>query len=131
MTAPHALFEVAWEVCHRIGGVHTVISAGAKSRAERFGEGYVCVGPWLLSEPPTQFVDDPLEQAFAEACRADGLPVRVGRWTVPGNPRALLVEFSGLIPGKDQLLGDLWDRHRVDSLAAGWDYVEPLLFGVA
>jgi len=127
----HALFEVAWEVCHRIGGVHTVISSRARHRVERFGKDYVVVGPWLLAEPPQAFEDDPTEAAFAEASRAAGLPVRVGHWLVPGRPRALLVEFSGLIAQKDRLLGELWDKHRVDSLGAGWDYVEPLLFGHA
>ena len=131
MTAPHALFEVAWEVCHRVGGVHTVLSTRARSRAEHFGEGYVCVGPWRLAEAQEAFEDDPTEQAFAEASRAAGLPVRVGRWRIPGRPRTLLVESSGRIAGKDALLKALWDRHRVDSLAAGWEYVEAVLFGQA
>lgn len=131
MSGTHALFEVSFEVCNRVGGVHTVVSSRARSRVERYGDAFVCVGPWLLAAPPQAFEDDPAEQPFAEACRAAGLPVRVGRWLVPGRPRTLLVEFSGLIPGKDQVLAGLWDRHRVDSLGAGWDYVEPVLFGHA
>ncbi|MFM8979358.1 MAG: alpha-glucan family phosphorylase [Planctomycetia bacterium] len=129
--AGHALYDVAWEVCHRIGGVHTVLAGRAAGRVRRLGEDYVCVGPWLLAEPPQAFEDDPAGAAFAEGCRQAGLPVRVGHWAVPGRPRTLLVDFSGLIAEKDRLLGDLWDRHRVDSLGAGWDYLEPLLFGIA
>lgn len=130
-TPGHALYEVAWEVCHRIGGVHTVLAGRAAGHVRRHGDDYVCVGPWLLAEPPQAFEDDPDGAAFAEGCRAAGLPVRVGRWDVPGRPRTLLVDFSGLIAHKDRLLGELWDRHRVDSLGAGWDYLEPLLFGAA
>jgi phosphorylase/glycogen(starch) synthase len=126
-----ALFEVAWEICHPIGGVHTVIRSRTASRVASLGGDFVCVGPWRLAEPPQAFSDDPAEADFAEGCRAAGLPVRVGTWDVPGRPRTILVESSGLIPAKDGLLGTLWEKHKVDSLAAGWDYVEPVLFGIA
>ena len=129
--ADPALFEVAWEICHPIGGVHTVIRSRTAGRVARLGPDFICVGPWLLAEPPQGFVDDPTEADFAEGCRAAGLPVRVGHWAVPGRPRTILVEFSGLIPEKDRLLGALWDKHKVDSLGAGWDYLEPVLFGTA
>src|SRR6185436_16618751 len=73
----------------------------------------------------------PEYDAFAESCRSAGVPVRVGRWRVPGRPLAALVEFSGLYAAKDRILETLWQRHQVDSLTAGWDYVEPVLFGHA
>ncbi|MCG3133884.1 MAG: hypothetical protein HMLKMBBP_01150 [Planctomycetes bacterium] len=127
------LFEVSWEVCSKVGGVHTVLATKARSMSERLGESYVVIGPWRLSpgDHPSEFEPDPAFDAFAEGCRAAGVPVQVGRWDVPGKPRAILVEFSGLYARKDEILKALWDRHRVDSLFGGWEYVEPLLFGWA
>ena len=31
MTSTHTLFEVSWEVCNKVGGIHTVLSTKAKS----------------------------------------------------------------------------------------------------
>jgi phosphorylase/glycogen(starch) synthase len=133
VTEPAALFEVSWEVGHKVGGVHTVVATKARSLVERFGDAYVAVGPWLLSEGNAEKVldPDPKFDAFCDACRAAGVPVRAGRWRIPGAPRALLVEFTGLYARKDQILEALWRTHQVDSLASGWDYVEPVLFGHA
>lgn len=127
------LFEVSWEVCQKVGGIHTVLSTKSRSLAERLGDAYVVVGPWLLGTADSDgaFRPEPGFEAFEEGCRSAGVPVRVGRWNVPGNPRTLLVEFTGLYAQKDTILGELWDRHKVDSLFGQWDYHEPVLFGRA
>ncbi len=133
MTAPYTLFEVSWEVCNKVGGIHTVVSTKAKTLVEKLGDHYVTIGPWLLSgkggsesfEEETGFAD------FCEACRALGVPVRVGRWRIPGRPRTILVEFSGLFAKKDEILKELWERYQVDSLFGHWDYIEPVTFGHA
>ncbi len=131
--AIHHLFEVSWEVCNKVGGIHTVVSSKAKTLLDRFEDRYVAVGPWLLSqekEPP--LVDETAQfSTFAEVCREQGLAVRVGRWKIPGNPRTILVEFSRLFSAKDAVLTGMWERFKVDSLFGGWDYVEPVVFGYA
>ncbi len=133
MSTPRALIDVSWEVGHKVGGVHTVLSTRAKTLVERHGDAYLAVGPWLLSGGNVDRVLEPDSEldGFAEGCRAAGVPVRAGRWLVPGRPRTLLVEFSGLFARKDDLLRDLWDRHRVDSLRGDWEYEEPVVFGAA
>jgi len=127
------LFEISWEVCNKVGGIHTVISTKARTATERFGDDYIAVGPWRLSESERQvpFDDEPGHEAFCESCRSQGIPVRVGRWRIPGRPRTILVEFSGLYDHKDDVLARMWEDHQVDSLSGGWDYVEPVLFGHA
>lgn len=133
MPPPLTVFEVSWEVAHKVGGIHTVLSTKARSMVERLGDGYVCVGPWRLGDPRREpiFDEDAGFSGFAESCRSLGAPVRVGRWRVPGRPRTVLVDASGFYRAKDDVLGRLWDQDRVDSLFGTWDYVEPLLFGHA
>jgi glycogen phosphorylase/synthase len=133
VTSPYTLFEVSWEVCNKVGGIHTVVSTKAKSLVQRLGDDYVAVGPWLLSsaDKNLEFEEEQGFAAFCESCRGLGIPVRVGRWRIPGRPRTILIEFSKLYEKKDGVLTRLWEDFKVDSLHGGWDYVEPVLFGHA
>jgi phosphorylase/glycogen(starch) synthase len=133
MARPFTLFEVSWEICNKVGGIHTVVSSKAKSLVERFGDEYIAVGPWLLSdaEHEAPFDEDDSFGSFTESCRDLGIPVRVGRWRIPGRPRTILVECSSLYDQKDDLLAKLWEDYGVDSISGSWDYVEPVLFGHA
>jgi phosphorylase/glycogen(starch) synthase len=133
VSAPYTLFEVSWEVCNKVGGIHTVVSTKAKTLVERFGDDYIAVGPWLLSGEPSgdAFEEDRSYGDFCESCRELGVPVRVGRWKIPGRPLTILVEFSSLFAKKDEILAKLWENYKVDSLFGAYDYLEPVLFGHA
>ncbi len=132
MPSGFTLFEVSWEVCNKVGGIHTVISTKAKTLVERFGDDYVAIGPALLAAADhSAFEEEPGFKPFSDSCRAMALPVRVGRWRIPGRPRTLLVEFSRLYEQKDAVLKQLWEDYKVDSISGNWDYVEPVLFGWA
>ena len=133
MTSPFTLFEISWEVCNKVGGIHTVVSTKARTLVERFKDAYVAIGPWLLADSsrPLPFEEDPTYNGFCESCREMGVPVRVGRWRIPGQPLTMLVEFSQLYEHKDDLLAALWEDYQVDSISGDWDYVEPVLFGYA
>ncbi len=128
-----SLFEVSWEVANKVGGIHTVVSTKARTLVARHGDNYIAIGPWLLSNERQEeaFEAEAGFEDFAESCRSLGVPIRVGRWRIPGRPRTILIEFSSLFAQKDPILAGLWDRHQVDSLTGGWDYVEPVLFGWA
>ena len=38
MTDPVSLFEVSWEVCNKVGGIHTVVATKARTMAARLGD---------------------------------------------------------------------------------------------
>ena len=82
MKQPGTLFEVSWEVCHKVGGIHTVVSTKARALAERLGDAYVVVGPWLLggTDAASAFAAESGNEAFEEVCsgRLDVTPM-VGR----------------------------------------------------
>src|SRR5688572_9643758 len=111
------MLEVAWDVSQRIASAHSLLSTKAASMVERWGDEYVCVGPWQLADPRRRpaFTAEPGFSAFTESCRALGVPARVGRWEVPGRPRTILVDASALYRSRDEILARLWDEHRVDS----------------
>ena len=57
--------------------------------------------------------------------------MRVGRWTVPGEPIAILVDFKPYFEKKNEIYGWLWENYQVDSLHAYGDYDEASMFSYA
>ena len=39
------VFEVSWEVCNKVGGIHTVIASKAREATEFYGDAYIAIGP--------------------------------------------------------------------------------------
>ena len=130
---PDHLFEVSWEVCNKVGGIHTVIATKALTVTKRMGDNYIVVGPDLMQESqnPEFEADDTLMTAWRESLYEEGIRVRIGRWNVEGRPIAILIDFKSLISQKDEVLKRLWEDYHVDSISGQWDYVEPVLFGHA
>ena len=130
--SPTYLFEVSWEVCNKVGGIHTVVSTKALSMAREFKDKHILIGPdvWRYNEPNPEFTEDPhLFKSWKIKAAQEGLRVKVGHWNVAGNPIVLLVDFTTFMGQKDQILGAFWEKFGVDSLLGQWDYIEPLLFG--
>ncbi len=57
--------------------------------------------------------------------------MRIGRWTVPGEPIAILVDFMPFFEQKNEIYGWLWEHYQVDSLHAYGDYDEASMFSYA
>ncbi len=128
---PDHLFEVSWEVCNKIGGIHTVISTKALTVSRKMGDNYMLIGPDLSHEGgnPEFEEDTNLLKSWRQSLYADGVRVRIGRWNIVGKPIVILVDFTSVFAKKDDILTALWDTYHVDSLSGQWDYVESVLFG--
>uniref|UniRef100_A0A8C9RXT0 Glycogen [starch] synthase n=1 Tax=Scleropages formosus TaxID=113540 RepID=A0A8C9RXT0_SCLFO len=48
------LFEIAWEVANKVGGIYTVIQTKARLTSEEWGENYFLVGPYMENSVRTQ-----------------------------------------------------------------------------
>ena len=129
-TRDHYLFEVSWEVCNKVGGIYTVISSKIPEATRVFGENYILLGPDLKTNPEFEETDEEPWSRIREAVAIKEIPCRFGRWKIPGEPKAILVSF-GKKYDKDQLLFRIWEDYGVDSIAGGWDYVEPVMFSYA
>ena len=131
---PDRLFEVSWEICNKVGGIHTVIATKARTMVELFGTRYIAIGPEIHREGDNpEFEETPdLWQEWRDTLyRQEGIRIRIGRWRTAGKPVTLLVDFSAFINQKNDILHRLWDDYHVDSISGQWDYIEPVLFGYA
>lgn len=131
---PDYLFEVSWEVCNKVGGIHTVIATKALTITEQLGDRYILIGPDvhredvnLEFEEDSELLKDWRQALFTN----DNIRVKIGHWKVKGSPIAILVDFSQFFSSKDDVLKFLWESYRVDSISGQWDYIEPVLFGSA
>jgi glycosyltransferase involved in cell wall biosynthesis len=130
---PDYIFESSWEVCNKVGGIYTVLSTRAKTLQEVLQDKIIFIGPdfWKESESPYFKEDQSLFADWQGVAKEQGLKVRVGRWTVPGDPVAILVDFNPYFEKKDEIYGWLWEHYSVDSLHAYGDYDEASMFSYA
>jgi len=130
---PDYIFESSWEVCNKVGGIYTVLSTRAKTLQEALQDKIVFIGPdfWKEQESPYFKEDKALFADWQEEAKEQGLKVRVGRWTVPGEPIAILVDFNPFFEKKNEIYGWLWENYGVDSLHAYGDYDEASMFSYA
>ena len=127
---PDYIFETSWEVCNRVGGIYAVLSTRAASMQAEHPDKVFFFGPDFGEHSDIYFKEDKkLLSAFS--CQPSDIPVRIGRWQVPGEPIAILLKFDGLWSRKDEIYGWAWDKFQVQSHAAYGDYDESCLFGYA
>ena len=130
---PDYIFESSWEVCNKVGGIYTVLSTRAKTLQDRMKDHIIFIGPdfWKENESPYFKEDKSLFAQWQWEAKEDGLAVRVGRWTIPGEPIAILVDFNPFFEKKDEIYTALWENYGVDSLHAYGDYDEASMFSYA
>ena len=124
------IFEVSWEVCNKVGGIHTVISTKSLALSERCGD-LIFIGPDTYgTNENSEFIEEPaLFAEWKQYAASNGLRVRTGRWNICGSPKVILISFTDFISEKDKIFADFWEDYKLDSLSGQWDYIEPALFG--
>ena len=131
---PDYIFETSWEVCNRVGGIYAVLSTRAASMQAEHPDKVFFFGPDFGDHSDIYFKEDKrlLKEWSAVVSRSSlNIPIRIGRWQVPGEPIAILLKFDALWPQKDAIYAWAWDKFQVQSHAAYGDYDESCMFGYA
>lgn len=132
-TIPDYIFESSWEVCNKVGGIYAVLSTRANTLQKKFKDRIIFIGPdcWQEKTCPYFKEDLSLFQDWRNEVEKEGLKIRTGRWTIPGNPIAILVDFNKYYKDKNTIYTQLWEDFKVDSLHAYGDYDEASMFSYA
>jgi len=128
------LFEVSWEVCNKVGGIHTVVATKAYTIEKQLKDNYILIGPYLHRDDDNipEFIEDKnIFKAWRRNLREQGLNVKIGRWDILGKPLVFLVDFSPLFQKRNEIFTELWNDYKLDSITGQWDYIEPAMFGYA
>lgn len=130
---PDFVFESSWEVCNKVGGIYTVLSTRAKTLQDHLHDRIIFIGPdfWSEKESPYFCEDENLFADWKKLAKDEGLNVRIGRWSIPGEPITLLVDFRPFFEKKNEIYAWLWEHYQVDSLHAYGDYDEASMFSYA
>ena len=133
LLSPNYIFETSWEVCNKVGGIYTVLSSRAKTLKDNYQDQLVFIGPDL--KQPTANVDfkedAKLFPAWKKAAANFSVKCRIGRWMVPGEPVAVLVDFEPFFEQKNNIYAQAWELFSVDSIRAYGDYDEASMFSYA
>lgn len=131
---PEYIFETSWEVCNMVGGIYTVLSTRAATLTQHYGDKLIFIGPEIWREQENPYFEENSdifpgwEKAISDS---HNLSIRIGRWKVPGQPVAVLVDFNVLMLKKNEIYGKVWETSGVNSLMAYGDYDESAMFGYA
>ena len=130
---PDYIFESSWEVCNKVGGIYTVLSTRAKTLQDALKDRIIFIGPdcWGDKECPYFREDSKLFKDWRKQLKKEEIAVKVGRWMIPGEPIAILVDFFPYFQKKNDIYGKLWELYQVDSLHAYGDYHEASMFSYA
>ncbi len=128
------IFETSWEVCNKVGGIHTVISTKALNIIEELGNNYILIGPDVWREEvvnPEFLPDESLFVEWKSRAAGEGLRVKTGRWNISGKPLVILIDFTPYFGQQNEIFAGFWETFKLDSITGQWDYMEPALFGYA
>lgn len=129
------LIETSWEVCNKVGGIYTVLSTKARNLQTLYKDRIFFIGPdvWSENNPCPVFKESKtiLKDWLSSDAVPTDIPVRVGRWDVPGKPIAILIKFDSMYARNNELFSFMWEKYGVDSLHAYGDYAEACAFSHA
>lgn len=127
-----ALLEASWEVCNKVGGIHTVLTTKMANAQGLFGDRYLAIGPktgdQALSFHPQELPPD--WQPIVDRLNQLGISLEYGTWLTDGSPQVVLIDATGLAPKLDEYKQRFWEEYQLDSLNASHDVDEPLLWSL-
>lgn len=126
------LFEIAWEVARKVGGIYTVLRSKAAITVEQWGDRYCLIGPYSPDSASTEF--EPLELGpilgpTIAALKRHGLRLHFGRWLVHGHPRVLLFDLGSAYHRLNDWKYDLWDTLGISSPNDDPETHDAIVFG--
>jgi len=126
------LFEIAWEVARKVGGIYTVLRSKAAITVEEWGDRYCLMGIYSPDSAATEF--EPLEPGpvlgpTIEAMRRQGVGAHFGRWLVQGYPRVLLFDLGSAYHNLEDWKYALWEDLGIGTPSDDPETNDAIVFG--
>ncbi|KAJ9113752.1 glycogen synthase isoform 1 [Naganishia adeliensis] len=128
------LFECAWEVANKVGGIYTVIKTKTPVTCKEFGDRYTLIGPLSYKTAPMEVeqMDPPAGTPLAltlDSMRERGVKLIYGRWLIEGAPKVILFDTGSVYNRLDEWKTDLWNLAGIPSPQNDHETNETIVFG--
>jgi len=127
------VFEVAFEVCNKVGGIYNVLQSKASQMMKKY-KNYFAIGPYYpdkaAKEAIKQHPPDFIQNVFSQL-KGKGIECYYGTWMIKGRPKVILVDTEKLMEKANDIKTELWKKYGVDSLGSGHDFDEPVVWARA
>jgi glycogen(starch) synthase len=127
------LFEASWEVCNKVGGIHTVLTTKLAYAQAKFPGSYTTVGPLLASN--SNFHQEETPEVFVKIfskLAEKGIAAQYGYWITDGHPPCILLGWDGLAASLNNYKATFWEKHQLNTLNTDFfDVDTPLLWSIA
>ncbi len=145
MNLPDYVFEVSFEVCNKVGGIHTVITSKSKKMKKIFGKNYFAIGFYNKENFYKEFEEDEKPKwikKIEKELENENIKIYFGKWILANNVNAIIIDPKDFIWKK--IFVDrkewtnvhywkfvFWEKFKIDSYRAGYDFEEPFGWGIA
>ncbi|CAG8558713.1 4982_t:CDS:2 [Paraglomus occultum] len=127
------LFEIAWEVVNKVGGIHTVIKSKAPVTVHEYGNRYCMIGPLVMkhaaAEVEPMVPTLPHLKETLDTMAQYGVKYMYGRWLIEGAPNVILFDTQSRFEKLDEWKGDLWNVAHIPSPPNDFETNDAILFG--
>ena len=128
------VFEVAFEVCNKVGGIYAVLKSKAARMVEQYKDNYFAIGPYFkeravletMKQKPPEFMKNIFSQLEKE-----GIKCFYGKWLIPGKPNVILIDYFDIMNRANSIKEKLWEEYKIDSWDASYDFDEPVVWSTA
>eukprot|EP01134_Creolimax_fragrantissima_P003890 CFRG3890T1 len=127
------VFEVAWEVANKVGGIYTVIATKAGVSVRELGDRYYCIGLLNHDQVETEVDQHPLKNETVmkavNIIRSEGVNVVTGRWLVNGYPQCILFDLQTASSRLDKWKYELFENCKIELPSDDSESNDATLFG--
>jgi len=127
------LFEVAWEVAHKVGGIYTVLKTKAPVTCAEYGDRYHLIGPLhhqsAYMEVEKQTPANSQLRGAIKAMNDAGVRTLYGTWLIDGAPTVLLFDLESVRHRLNEWKADLWSNCGIPSPEHDTETNDAIIFG--
>ncbi|KAF8566417.1 hypothetical protein P879_02814 [Paragonimus westermani] len=127
------VFETAWEVVNKVGGIYTVIRTKAATTVEELGDHYILLGPLNEVCMRTEVdVTEPTNEVLKRtitAMRQHDIKIVFGRWLIEGYPNVVLFDIGSSAWRIDSWKKDLWESCNIGIPVQDSECNDAVIFG--
>ncbi len=129
--------EVSYEVCNKVGGIHTVLKSKS-AMMKKVYKNYYAFGYFNPNNYDDDFIEEKIPEKFNEVIKRfeeKSIHIKFGRWFEASNIKCFLIDtrdYRSKMMNDDtaenHIKKELWDLYKIDSYSSKDDFDHPVVW---